>query len=121
MKLKKFENDRRFKRGTASVYMNKKGLLNFSSEFVRQTGLEPGQKVNFYQDEKEPRDWYLQTDPHGDFELYQTSGLKSLKLNSVALCEAITKSVGAELPISFKMAVEPTEPGLYAILTTIKL
>jgi hypothetical protein len=121
MKLKKFENERRFKRGVPSVYLSKKGLVNFSSEFVRQTGLETGQKVNFYQDEKEPGDWYIQTDPQGDFELYQVPEQKSLKLNSVALCEAITKSVGRELPTTFKMAVEPTEPGLYAILTAIKI
>lgn len=121
MKLKKFESGNRYKRGVASMYMNKKGLMNFSAEFVRRAGLKPGQIVNFYQDEKEPRDWYMQTDPHGDFELYQVPGQRALKMNAVALCEAISESVGRELPTAFRMATEPTEPGLYAILTTIKL
>ncbi len=41
------------------ISVNKSGVFSFSKDLTDTIGLEEGQKIDFYQDEEKPKDWYF--------------------------------------------------------------
>jgi hypothetical protein len=118
MKLKKFNRKDCSGRmpGQPQIRINHAGMIMLNKRFVEKANLKPGDKVNIYQDEDKPTDWYLKsTDEDQGVQMRDYKG--GLVFNASVIARRIMESVNiTEKSVVFKMGTEP-ENGYYAIIT----
>lgn len=97
----------------------KTGTVSFSSGFVAQTDVNPGDKLAFHQDKDRPRDWYVsKTDSPDGMRLRNQSNGQLIFMNK-GLVRKILRSLNCEGgSVSFKISTVPLEERYYAIITS---
>ena len=97
MKLKTFnaETFTNVSRSTKPfIYANaKSGLLSFNKAAVKELSVNPGDQVQFHQDEETPENWYIEKVKSGGFELRAYGKRDALAFNSSMLARTIFESV----------------------------
>lgn len=114
--LKKFstENCTTFKkqrdvRPRISIYPT--GLIRFTTPAIDLLGIKPGDKLAFYQNEKDPQEWYIGKDPSGFTCRGNAAKLMSLKNKKLAemLYESLAPNLPSDKYIVMLIAEEPTK------------
>jgi len=92
------KNSTRSVRGEISMNVNEKGVIRLSKYTSIMLGLSPGDKVEFFQDNDDPRDWYvkksvskeafrLNTNKEWGYFYFNSSYLSS-RIMAVAKCKS---------------------------------
>jgi hypothetical protein len=105
-----------------TISFAKAGMITISGAAVAILKLKEGDKVSIFQDEEEPKDWYIAPDPAG-FEIRPIKSGKAWAFNNAAIAGAVRLALKAEGSVVFPIAAEPAleSEGLqcYAILTAV--
>lgn len=96
------------------------GVILFNNGASELFGFKPGDRVNFYQDEARPKDWYIE-------KTEDTDGLQVRMCKTGFACSTseITREMlkpfdlKGKKSITFPIALSPDENGYYAILTSV--
>jgi len=108
MQLQKFDStnlDKRKRRHLSKVIVSRTGLFRFSKSFVQAAKLQAGDKVAFWNDIDEPRNWYVAKDNNSGLTL-RDGKHGGLSFNSSDLKDKILKSTG-----------EKNESAIYSIVS----
>lgn len=78
------------------ISINKAGVFSFSKDLSKAIELIEGKKIDFYQDEENPKDWYFSVVENGQ-NIIRT-GAKSEKCQMMMLnCSDMAKKIKASL------------------------
>jgi hypothetical protein len=113
MRLKKYTPDTvgKQKRGEASIRMNLRGLISFSSLAGDLTGIEHGARLEFCRDEDRPYDWYIHvTRADEGFKVWQNRSSGTLLVNSAGMVREIFSDIDMlETRATFMISAYPVE------------
>ena len=118
MNLVKIESEK-IKNGECFIRVNKTGVFAISTELRRRLNLNTNDQVAIYQDQDEPKDWYLKIE-EGLICRKGNNPYTSIIFNSASIAKKIFESIGFEgkslvIPVSH----EPIA-GYYAFITSNK-
>lgn len=116
MELIEFKENSRRSNLYPSLSVGKKGAMRINREAVKKLGLKAGDEIAFYQDKKEPIDWYMRFGQDGVKMRDTNKGEGSLIFNFSAVAVKMLATVNKD-KAQFRIATEPTTGGYYAILT----
>ena len=91
-----------------SISVSAAGVFSFSKELITETGLKEDDKLNFYQDEENPRDWFLCAEKEGQLILRsyaKNSSYNTFMANNSDMAKKLRKSLGLLTAKSFKVPV----------------
>lgn len=125
MDLKPFNyaNTRMRRPGTPAIRFDyKKGVIGISKEAAEMMKLKEGDKVEFFQDEKNKEDWYIGKTKNSDGLIVRSNGkMSGLLLNNVVVCRKIAESAGIEQSASYlvsKKSIKHNGHDLWPIITS---
>lgn len=118
MKLKEFSTcGRKALKGMATITFSKSGCIGLNNKTVESMGLKPGDKLVFFQDEDNPRDWYMGVGKEKGAELRLGSGTSgSLFCNFSFVVQEVFESTQTKGRVKFQVASR-CENGVFAIIT----
>jgi len=108
----------RARNGRATIHLNRAGAFFFSAKLIELIGFEEGKCIEFFQDERRPKDWYFRISSTG-IPLRRNKKYASAAVNSSYVANSILNSIGFEKSITIPVATEPIDGGYYAILTSM--
>lgn len=122
MKLIKIETKSCQKQGTPAIFFNNKGLVKINRQAAELLKIESGMTADFYQDEHEPRDWYVCKGfaNEGRYTFRKLDKFGNLAFNNQALVSLIASSLKLKPSFNFPIALEPIPEGMHAILTSAR-
>ena len=126
MKLKKFNRKDCHTRGLSypAISIEKSGIVRLNRYAAEHLSLNIGDKINLYQDEDKPKDWYIEKTTDDDGLIMRKHGDDgSLCCNASAISSKVKVALGMDKTMHIRIAGSPVEDGqgLFAILTgTIK-
>lgn len=121
MKLIKIETKSCQKQGTPAIFFNNKGLVKINRQAAELLKIESGMTADFYQDEHEPRDWYIAKGyAEGRYTFRKLDKFGNLAFNNQALVSLIASSLKLKPGFNFPIALDPIPEGMYAILTSAR-
>lgn len=102
------------------------GLIRFTTPAINVLDIKPGDKLAFYQNKKDPQEWYIGKDDSGF--TCRGNAEKIMSLKNKKLAELLYESLAPNLPsdkyIVMLIAEEPTkadgESQLYGLIGPIK-
>lgn len=104
-------------KGIATITFTKSGCISFNRKAVVAIGLKPGDKLIFFQDEENPKDWYMKISKNKGAELRATtSGNGGLVCNFAAVAQNVFTSTGTSSRVKFQILTLP-ENDMYGIIT----
>lgn len=121
MKLKEFTSRRveRFTEPVISLYKSN-GEVRFSSHLVSKLNIQLNSRIQFFQDELNPQDWYMKINCSSGYKVTAKGREKRLSLVSKALVQALVESLKLKSETRLVIPVS-TERDLvtdtYAIIT----
>jgi hypothetical protein len=101
---------------SAMMSISHNGIIRFNRAAFDKIGLKHGDRISFYQDKKQPMDWYFKVTDRGARLRHDTGG-SSLATNFTNVAKEILKSLGISKIVRLRVATEPVEDGYYAIIT----
>ncbi len=114
MDLIEYKNTSTHIPSSAEIAITKAGVIRFNALAVRELDLKPGDKVAFYQDRKQPVDWYFKAGKEGAPLRETNSG--SLICNFSLPARNMLKQFSKD-KLKVRVATTPVDGGYYAILT----
>lgn len=124
MKLKKFNRSTQVSRGVCGMpyfAITRKGVIRINRKAQELLAVEAGDRINIYNDEERPADWYLEKTPEDEGLIMRKSTGDGVVCNSVSITNSIFKSlrIEKENSVSMRIAPNPIEDGstIYAIFT----
>ena len=104
------------------ISVSKNGVMRINQPAVIQFSASEGQKLNIYQDEDSPKDWYIKFEDDGLILRKKESQGKGLLFQSSSIARDMIKSLGFETRFSAQIAknkmIAPNVEGFYAIITS---
>lgn len=79
------------------VSINKAGVFHFSKDFVKESGFQENDKIDFFQDEANPKDWYIAKSDTGQSRLRASGKLDSLMINCSFMAKKLKNSIGFDI------------------------
>lgn len=118
MKLKEFSTrGRKALKGIATITFSKSGCIGLNGSAVETMGVKSGDKLIFFQDEENPRDWYIQVTQDKGAELRLGSGTSGgLYCNFAFVVQEVFKSMQLKDRAKFQISTQ-VDNGMYAIIT----
>ena len=118
MKLKEFSTTGiKSLKGIATITFTKSGCISFNRKAVETIGLKTGDKLIFFQDEENPKDWYMKISEDKGAELRATtSGNCGLVCNFAVVAQNVFTSTGTSSRVKFQISTHP-DNDMYAIIT----
>ena len=118
MKLKEFSTTGiKSLKGIATITFTKSGCISFNRKAVETIGLKAGDKLIFFQDEENPKDWYMKISEDKGAELRATtSGNGGLVCNFAVVAQNVFTSTGTSSRVKFQILTHP-DNDMYAIIT----
>jgi hypothetical protein len=116
----------RFQKNTPTIRFHHQGQINLSLETVKLMNLENGDRVEFHQNEKDKKEWYVckSIDGYG-FQLRENvknNNYTAFTTNNSTVVREVMKSMGVDCrSISFKVSKAPVTHGgktLHLIITS---
>ena len=121
MKLIKIETKYCQKQGIPTIFFNSKGLVKINRQAAELLKIDSGMTADFYQDEHEPRDWYIAKGyADGRYTFRKLDKFGNLAFNNQALVSLIANSLKLKPSFNFPIALEPIPEGMHAILTSAR-
>lgn len=96
--------------------VSENGIIRFSKYAMDEIGLHDGDRITFYQDKKNPMDWYFKKTEEGARLRLDTSR-NSICINFSMVAKKILQSIGTDKITRIRIATEPVDGGYYAIIT----
>jgi hypothetical protein len=105
---------------TPTVHFGKSGLISFSRGALNLIGLQPGDKIKFFQSKKSPKEWYLAKVENEGFTLRKAYDKKSktLMLNNAFTVKSIMNALNLSKGTNVKIGSEPDEDGWWSLITS---
>jgi hypothetical protein len=114
---------------TPQVNFAKGGVISFNGSSVNLIGLQPGDKIKFFQSKKNPKEWYFAKDKiSAKNEIDQTGGLtirkaydkasKGVMTNSSFTVKSIMKALNMNKGFRVQIGSEPDEDGWWSLITS---
>ena len=103
-----------------TLSISPKGWMRFNKIAVERLGLEAGMRVKFYQDKKEPLDWYFKTSDEGAQLRKEHKKNGCLVFNFSLVAAKILAALKKDTAVLVRVATTPVDgvhEGYYAILT----
>jgi len=99
--------------------IGKSGVFHFSNDFIKESGFKQGDRIDFYQDEDRPKDWYIVQNETGQLTLRQQALLRGLVFNSQFMAKKIKESIGFDIEKSINLPIGLIDEGnqVYPIIT----
>lgn len=118
MKLKSFnpENAANIRKGKPTIHIGSNGAISMNAVATNLTGLKPGDKVEFHQDETNPKDWYISKSKSG-FELRAYNQDRGVIFNSSKLASIILEIIGGPITATMIIGNEPVDGKYWPVIT----
>lgn len=98
-----------------AIGISTKGAMRFNKALVDALQLKAGDKVSFFQDRKQPIDWYMKFGQGATLRKPVTDN-GSLVFNFSEVARKIAQAIQKDRAL-IRVATTPVEDGYYAILT----
>ena len=124
MKLRKFNRGTQVSRGVSDIpyfSISRKGIIRLNTKAMDLLGVEPTDKINVYNDEERPADWYVEKTNEPEGLIMRKCSGGGVICNSAGITGNILKAlrIDKENTATMRIAPNPIEEGstIYAILT----
>lgn len=107
MKLKLVVSERGRLTGK-SISISSAGVFSFSKDLIQEIGLKDNDKLNFYQDEANPKDWFLCAEKDGQLLLRsycKNNSYKTYMANNADVAKKLRNALRILHSKSFKVPV----------------
>ena len=108
MKLKLIQPEKRRETGKF-ISINKAGLFHFSKDLGIALELKEEDKVSFYQDETQPKDWYFAIEKEGKNKIRKSYDGRGFMTNAQSISKEIKIALGKSTDKTLQIMVgQPT-------------
>jgi hypothetical protein len=104
---------------TPSMHIAKYGIISMNASAVNLIGLQPGDKIKFFQSKGKPKEWFMAKVDEGGFAVRKPYDKKSkgLMLNTSFTVKSLMRALNQTKGFNVTLGCEPDEDKWWSLIT----